>query len=108
MAKRHNSALLIQEGACNPSGIARILVEVIDEVREEKGDPRRDPAVQLILHQLCHLAGMVVQDSSPHPNIFDWNRAYRTCIDKADEATVRTLKLENWRENPVPALTAAG
>lgn len=52
MAKRHREALLIQEGACNPSGIARYLVTAIDEAKAEGIRGQDCPAVRLIAHQL--------------------------------------------------------
>lgn len=58
MAKRHEDALNIQQGACNPSGVARALVKAIDECREEGKRARDDSAVMLILHQLCWISGL--------------------------------------------------
>jgi hypothetical protein len=56
MSKRHDDALVIQMGACNPSGIARALVEACDEARGEHVEQvAMDPAVRLIVHQLAHL-----------------------------------------------------
>ena len=60
MTRRHHDALVIQQGACNPSGVARALVQAIDEARAECSDTdsvRRDPAVRLICHQLAFLLG---------------------------------------------------
>lgn len=63
MAKRHRDALLIQEGACNPCGIAHSLVEACREVIAERGDQRNDPAVRLIIHQLAYLVGVPTDET---------------------------------------------
>lgn len=55
MSQRHRDALGIQQGACNPSGIARSLVAACDEARNEGKNQREDPAVRLIVHQLAFL-----------------------------------------------------
>ena len=58
MGQRHSDALAIQQGACNPSGVARALVRAIDEARSENTDTdyvRNDCAVRLIVHQLAFL-----------------------------------------------------
>ena len=56
MRNRFQNAHEIQEhGACNPSGIARALVEAIDEARGEGVPAAKDPAVRLICHQLAFL-----------------------------------------------------
>ena len=58
---RFQSAHLIQQGACNPSGVARALVEAIDEARTECSDTdsiRNDVACRLICHQLAFLFGL--------------------------------------------------
>jgi hypothetical protein len=61
MSKRHRDAIAIQQGACNPSGIARSLVQAIDEARAENGatdSVRADPACRLICHQLAFIMGV--------------------------------------------------
>lgn len=60
MAKRHRDALLINEGACNPSGIAHAIVDACQELRAEPGysgtdQMRRDPAIRLMVNQLNFL-----------------------------------------------------
>jgi hypothetical protein len=62
MAKRYADALLIDEGASNPSGIAHAIVEACREVMSEPGYTgtymmRRDPAVRLMVNQLSFLMG---------------------------------------------------
>lgn len=51
------SALGIQEGACNPCGITRTLVEAIDAAYADGGvnGVADSPAVRLILHQLFYV-----------------------------------------------------
>ncbi|RWP44322.1 MAG: hypothetical protein EOR04_05210 [Mesorhizobium sp.] len=55
MRNRFTNALLIQQGACNPSGIALTLHEACKECLVEGVDQRTDPAVRLITHQLAYL-----------------------------------------------------
>jgi len=62
----------IQQGACNPSGIARSLVKAIDEARADPGimvigtdGVRADPAVRLIVHQLAFLMNTIEYDTDP-------------------------------------------
>lgn len=48
-------------GASNPRGVARALVEAIDQACEEKQGShgvREDAAVQMILDHLCYLCGL--------------------------------------------------
>ena len=55
---RFDDALAIQQGACNPSGVARALVRAINACYAENADTpdvRNDPAVRLICHQLAFL-----------------------------------------------------
>lgn len=57
---RFQDAYDIQQGACNPSGIARALVKACDEARDEitasgVGRISDDPAVRLIVHQLAYI-----------------------------------------------------
>lgn len=54
---RFADALLIQQGASNPSGVTRTLVRAINACHRESILPREDPAVQLIVHQLAHICG---------------------------------------------------
>lgn len=51
--KRNEYARIAQSGASNERRLASCLVEAIDECRIECKDPAADPAVFLILHQLC-------------------------------------------------------
>jgi len=50
---RNKTAYRIQQGASNPRPIANELLKAIDECRAEGKNEREDPAVFLILHQLC-------------------------------------------------------
>jgi len=55
-----NAAEIWGVGASNPRGVARALVEAIDEACEEGqgSDGANDPAVHLILDHLCSLVGL--------------------------------------------------
>ena len=53
---RHRDALLIVDpGACNPSGVALSLFNACRQVIEEGGNQTTDPAVRLIVSQLSFL-----------------------------------------------------
>lgn len=74
MSKRHKNAFEIwNHGASNPRGVARALVEAIDEAVEDNGGSAgaADPAVQMILDHLCFLCGL------PQPSLAmgmgEWN-----------------------------------
>lgn len=55
---RFRDALVIVEpGACNPSGVARSIHDACRQVAAEGGDPRSDPAVRLMTAQLSELVG---------------------------------------------------
>lgn len=54
---RFADALAIQQGASNPSGVARALVRAINACHGENVRTSEDPAVRLIVHQLAHLCG---------------------------------------------------
>ena len=58
---RFSAALLIQEGACNPSGITHALLSAIQELHAENADTPticNDPAVRLIAHQLAWILNL--------------------------------------------------
>ncbi len=62
MTQRYRNALAIQEGACNPSGIAHSIVEACTEMRAEPDHTGTDeictdPAIRLMVHQLAFLVG---------------------------------------------------
>jgi hypothetical protein len=55
---RWGDAVFIQQGACNPSGVARALVRAINACLDVEMDTAAicaDPAVRLIGHQLAFL-----------------------------------------------------
>ena len=78
MNKRNKDVIAIQQGACNPSGVARALVRAIDEAREEKLVPRNDPACRLICHQLAFLMGVGHIDNG----MDDYGALIRACEEK--------------------------
>jgi hypothetical protein len=57
MSKRHADAcMIVDPGACNPSGIAHSIIEACAEVRSEGGGTQGscdDPAVRLMVYQLA-------------------------------------------------------
>jgi hypothetical protein len=67
MTNRFDNALAIQQGACNPSGVAISLLDAIREARATGADTPSlcaDPAIRLITHQLAFLLGTAEIDSS--------------------------------------------
>lgn len=82
MAKRHSDAVAIQQGACNPSGIALSLIDAIREVRAENGDVRKDAACRLITHQLAFLMGVDEIDNGSDTLLY--NRLLTECEEKSN------------------------
>ena len=82
MSKRHKAAYEIWNvGASNPVGVTNALLDAMKEVRDEGGDINNDPAVQMILDQLCFLCNM------PQPSFYmdwvRWTNIYKEVEDKA-------------------------
>jgi len=50
---RYRDAVMIQQGACNPSGIAHAIIEACREARDQGLDVCKDVAVRLMIHQLA-------------------------------------------------------
>jgi hypothetical protein len=48
-----NALLIVDPGACNPSGIAHAIIEACQEARAEGVDTHRDVAVRLMVTQLA-------------------------------------------------------
>ena len=74
MSKRFKNADAIWNGgACNPRGVARTLVEAVDEAVIEGGGSAAaaDPAVQMILDQLCFLCGLPQPSLDMSPERWD-------------------------------------
>ncbi len=110
MAKRHDDALFIQTGACNALAVGKSLHDaMVAATEEDRQRPsaerqggfavRRDPAVRLIAHQLCHLLGIIVDDASgTHPASFVYDAEYAACLLAAGDDTVAALRLTDERE----------
>ncbi|HEV2225028.1 MAG TPA: hypothetical protein VGR84_18700 [Candidatus Acidoferrales bacterium] len=79
MAQRHKDALMISDGACNPSGIAHSLVAACKECIDSGTSQDSDPAVRLIVYQLAFLT--IGEPISAKPadgtDFFDWRDACR-------------------------------
>jgi len=75
---------MISDGASNPAGVARALVDAIDECRKETPyrDPRGDPAVMLITHQLAFLLSLPTCE-----RLDDWDTWRKLCRAHVDAAT---------------------
>ncbi|TGR73037.1 hypothetical protein EN836_34600 [Mesorhizobium sp. M1C.F.Ca.ET.193.01.1.1] len=75
MRNRFENALLIQQGACNPSGIALTLHEACKECLAEGVDQRTDPAIRLITHQLAFLMDVASIDR----NLMEYSNLTAQC-----------------------------
>lgn len=96
MTQRHDDALFAQGGACNGLAVSKALAAAYTEAREELRDTykvNRDPAIRLILHQLCHLAGLPTMDSEI-PSGFRWLQDEEACRRLASDNTLTGLRLE--------------
>jgi hypothetical protein len=85
MVKRYRDALAIQEGACNPSGIAHSIIDACREIYDAKGGTdtiRSDPAVRLMVHQLAFLCGVAEIDDS----LMLYGELVKACKVAASEA----------------------
>jgi hypothetical protein len=81
MSKRHENAIGIQKGACNPSGIANAIVEACKEARDEGVPPSQCPAVQLMVHQLASVMGVDLFFSASGGHHY-WLEAVKACEEK--------------------------
>lgn len=81
MARRFRDATLIQQGACNPSGVANSIVRACREVHEEKGDTRTDPAIRLMVHQLAFICNVRQLDDE----LNEYSRLMTECEQKEKE-----------------------
>lgn len=60
MARRHEVALLIQNGAVNPQAVARSIVTACEDIRAQPNfsgtnQLTSDPAIRLMVHQLAYI-----------------------------------------------------
>ena len=81
LPRRFRNAYMIQQGACNPAGIARSLVEACDECLAEGVSQRADPAVRLITHQLAYLMDTRALDTETST----YTELYDLCRDRNDD-----------------------
>ncbi len=82
---RFEEALWIQAGAVNGLAISKALLRASAEARDERSATdhfNQDPAVQLILHQLAHLAR--IPTDSENDVWWDYGRATRACIERGN------------------------
>lgn len=95
MGKRHTDALAIQEGACNPSGIAHSIVEACQEIRAEPSYDgtnfiTHDPAIRLMVHQLAYICG-IISGAEEFANAPDYHDCTKECHRQDG---LRTAELE--------------
>lgn len=77
---RYNDALMIQESACNPKGIANTFLERAREIEGGTDDIKNDPALRLIVHQLAFLMGVYQIDN----DLTTYGELRQICQDRAD------------------------
>jgi hypothetical protein len=97
---RFDDALFIQAGAVNGLAISKALHRAYEAARSESRNTKttnQDPAVQLILHQLCHLAAIPTKDKDyVNGEWWSWDRATMECIELCQSwHTLVTLKLQD-------------
>jgi hypothetical protein len=76
MAKRHQDALIVSDGASNALAVARAIADGIREIDNEKGRREDDPALCLMLHQLQHL---LCKDMDVDDSLTQYHAARLTC-----------------------------
>jgi hypothetical protein len=56
-----DALVIVNPGACNPSGIAHSIIEACREIREHEpiGSTVDDPAIRLMVYQLASVCGVV-------------------------------------------------
>ena len=83
-------------GASNPRGVARALVEAIDEAVNEGGVSKaaKDPAVQMILDHLCFLCGLPQPSLDSSMTTERWGE-----IEKAVQKSLSRIKSLNDRNS---------
>ena len=83
MAKRHQDALYISAGACNPSGMANSLVSACKECINEGVQQQTDPAVRLIVSQIAYICGIWdgVSDWKGGNTLSQFHDATQACED---------------------------
>jgi hypothetical protein len=89
---RFDDALEIQLGAGNIIAIGATLITAARECQDERHDWRGDPALQMIVHQLCHLVGVQTVDYPRNSyGGFNYAEADAACCRKASFPTLLYL-----------------
>jgi transcription elongation factor Elf1 len=88
--RRFQDALAIQEGACNPAGIALSLHYACVECLHDNVSQREDPAVRLITHQLSYLMNVPEVDNTLH--------LYSSLIDYCKEKARKPFSSNDQKE----------
>lgn len=73
MRSRHEDALFIQEGACNPVAIAGTIHQHMLKMHRDKCGHdaiRTDPAIRLMIHQLAYLCHIPAMEHSPYCDMY--------------------------------------
>lgn len=98
--RRYSDAAAIWAGACNPSGIARSIVNACREAREANADQKTDPAIQLMVAQLAYVTG--VWDGISDMNV-DLIRVSAECdrLNAATKAVSSNARVADRDDPPV-------
>lgn len=79
MRNIYHDALMISDGASNPSGVCHTILETIRYLREQGESTEDSPALALMVHQLAHLTGALRLE---HDNL--WSLARDACKAKCE------------------------
>ena len=86
-----DALVIINPGACNPSGVALSIADACREMREhESADTKRlcqDPAIRLMLYQLAHLFGV----AGVQYDIVHYINDEAACKERLSELRLRTF-----------------
>ena len=74
-----DALVIVDPGACNPSGVAQSIHDACRQVLAEGGDQRSDPAVRLMTAQLSELVG-------GNPDLADYVALIDACRARAGGA----------------------
>jgi hypothetical protein len=104
MAKRHNDALAISMGACNPSGIALSIVDACREIRDEPNYGgtdmlTSDPAVKLMVSQLSFIVGNGEMGLDQYNHCMVVCRAHRDLSDGSRTVSTGTKMMDDTQPN---------
>jgi len=79
MSKRNENAIIISDGASNPRAILRAMLQAENEITAEGNTSTHmyltDPALKLMVHQLCFLMNIPTSE-----DLLEWEEWRRACL----------------------------